>query len=60
MEMFNLNEVYGFNELIQKLKGQGVSITPVDISIANTICTLCEQTAIKKNKDLDGIKVVRT
>ena len=42
MEMFNLNEVYGFNELIQKLKGQGVSITPVDISIANTICTLCE------------------
>ena len=60
MEMFNLNDVYGFNELIQKLKGQGVSITPVDISIANTICTLCEQTAIKKTKDLDGIKVKRT
>ena len=60
MEMFNLNDVYGFNELIQKLKGQGVSITPVDISIANTICTLCEQTAIKEPKDLDGIKVKRT
>ena len=60
MAMFNLNDVYGFNELIQKLKGRDVSITPVDISIANTICTLCEQTAIKETKDLDGIKVDRT
>lgn len=60
MATFDLNAVYGFNELIQKLKGQDVSITPVDISIANTICTLCEDTAIKETKDLDGIKVDRT
>ena len=60
MAMFDLNGVYGFNELIQKLKEQGVSVTPMDITTANMICTLCEDTAIKVTKDLDGIKDDRT
>ena len=60
MAMFNLNDVYGFNELIQKLKEQGVSVTPIDIAMTNTICSLCEATAIKETKDLDGIKDDRT
>ena len=58
--MARFENILGLEEIKKELYNAGINVTNTDISIADALMSLSQDTIIRENEDLDGIIVKKT